>query len=131
MKTTDIILEAESFKRYVLNGYDIDELSIYLQQMAARLELIDASELASLIGSTVGSLYCPHDALCERYGFSGEADMLEDIREIAEETGADQQAVNDALHSMAEHPYQNISGGFYGSDEIIFVDLSELRSCFA
>jgi hypothetical protein len=56
--------------------------------------------------------------------------MLEDIREIADATGASLQEVNDRLHNIAEHPSTNPSSGFYGTGEIIFVNLKELKDIY-
>lgn len=92
--------------------------------MCEQLGLEDKSELyANFWSHELGALYCPDDELCELYGFNSEEDMLEDIREIADATGASLQEVNDMLHNIAEHPSTNPSSGFYGTGEIIFGEI--------
>jgi hypothetical protein len=122
--------KADNLKALILAGYEVHELATHCRHLAECIGLHDYTELAARLSGYIGTLYSPHDELNAAFGFSGEVDMLADIAEIAEQTGASFHAVNDALHRMAEHPRQNATGGFYGSNEIIFIDLDQLRQNF-
>lgn len=116
----------DDLKAAIVGGYDKEQIFAICDELCRKLGVNDKTELYSVIGSDIGTVYCPWDDLCEEYGFYGEHVMIADIYSLANEAGCNYHEANDALHYHAGVRLGDVCRGFYSSDQFIIVDLDEL-----
>lgn len=118
-----------NFKTFALNN-TFHKTIEYCEQLVEALN-IEPDELGSLLSEMHGSFYCPDSNIARKFDFNGECELKKDIKELVGDDYLEHNLsynkafdlISEQLHGVASS-YDN---GFYGSQDIIFVDIAQVE----
>lgn len=119
----------ENFKNFALNN-PLNKTVDYCEQLVEK-QGIESVELGPLLCEMHGTFYCPDEKIARKFDFNGEVELTEDIKEIVGDDYLERGLSYDKAFDLVSEQFHGVAtfydNGFYGSDDIIFVDTTKIH----